>query len=289
MMVDDLQAVIYAGHLCNVHGVDTISTGCTISLACEMFERGILSQADTGGLEIRYGDVAVAHRLIEMIARREGFGDVLAEGSAVLAERFGVPELAVTVKRLEVAMHDPRAFAGMAITYALSPCGGSHMQGDMYGVDMGQSQATEIGIVPGDRFESSEEKGRIAVRHQAWRNIYNALTMCQFMDLGVERMSTALKCVAGWDLKAEDLSNMGKRILTMKRMLNIRRGVTRADDTLPSLLLQPLKEGGTEGNVPDMEVLLKGAYAELGWDSGTGLPTRETIARLGLDSVAKPL
>jgi aldehyde:ferredoxin oxidoreductase len=113
--------------------------------------------------------------------------------------------------------------------------------------------------------------------------------MCQFMDLGVERMLTALKCVAGWDLKAEDLSDMGKRILTMKRMLNVRRGITRADDTLPSLLLKPLKEGGTEGNVPDMEVLLKGAYAELGWDPGTGRPTRETIARLGLDSVAKSL
>jgi aldehyde:ferredoxin oxidoreductase len=287
MMVDDLQAVIYAGHLCNVHGVDTISTGCTISLACEMFERGILSQADTGGLEIRYGDVAMAHRLIDMIVRREGFGDVLAEGSAALAQRFGVPELAVTVKRLEVAMHDPRAFAGMAITYALSPCGGSHMQGDMYGVDMGQSQAPEIGIVPGERFESSEEKGRIAVRHQAWRNLYNALTMCQFLDIGVERMLTALKCTTGWDLKAKDLSTMGKRILTLKRMLNMRRGITRADDTLPSLLLQPLKEGGTEGNVPNMDVLLKGAYAELGWDPSTGRPTRETMAELGLDSFAK--
>ena len=287
MMVDDLQAVIYAGHLCNVHGVDTISTGCTIALACEMFERGILSQADTGGLEIRYGDIALAHRLIEMIARREGFGDVLAEGSAALAERFGVPELAVTVKRLDVAMHDPRAFSGMAITYALSPCGASHMQGDMYGVDMGQAQAPEIGIVPGERFESSEEKGRIAARQQAWRNLYNAVTMCQFQDIGVERMLAALKCVTGWDLKAEDLSNMGKRILTLKRMLNVRRGITRADDNLPSLLLKPLKEGGTEGNVPNMEVLLKGAYAELGWDPSTGRPTSETMAQLGLDSVAK--
>jgi aldehyde:ferredoxin oxidoreductase len=95
--------------------------------------------------------------------------------------------------------------------------------------------------------------------------------------------------VAGWDLKAEDLANMGKRILTLKRMLNVRRGITRADDNLPSLLLQPLQEGGTEGNVPNMDVLLKGAYAELGWDPGTGRPTRETIARLGLDSVAKSL
>jgi len=289
MMVDDLEAVICASHLCNVHGVDTISTGCTISLACEMFERGILTRADTGGLEIRYGDAAMAHRLIEMIARREGFGDVLAEGSAALAGRFGVPDLAVTVKRLEVAMHDPRSFIGMAVTYALSPVGGSHMQGDMYAVDMGQCELPEIGVEAGDRTESSEEKGRIAVRQQAWRNLYNSLTMCQFQDIGVGRMLAALKCVAGWDLSAEDLSVMGKRILTLKRLLNMRRGITKADDALPALMLKPLKEGGTEGNVPNMDVLLKGAYAELGWDPGTGRPTREAIAELGLGSFGGPL
>jgi len=98
MMVDDLQAVIYAGHLCNLYGLDTISTGCTIALACEMFERNIIGPRDTGGLDIRYGDIDMIHRLIEMTGRREGFGDMLAEGGATLAERFGVPELAVTVK-----------------------------------------------------------------------------------------------------------------------------------------------------------------------------------------------
>jgi aldehyde:ferredoxin oxidoreductase len=285
MMVDDLQAVIYAGHLCNLYGLDTISTGCTIALACEMFERGIISPKDTGGLDIRYGDINMIHRVIEMTGRREGFGDMLAEGSATLAERFGVPQLAVTVKRLEVPMHDARAFTGMAVTYALSPCGANHMQGDMYGVDMGQCQAPEIGIEPGDRFESSIEKGRTAARQQAWRNLYNALTLCQFQDIGVEKMLTALKCVTGWDLNAVDLLNMGKRIVTLKRLLNIRRGITSADDHLPSVLLKPFKEGGTEGNVPDMDKLLKGAYSEYGWDPSTGKPTRETILKLGLDSV----
>jgi len=289
MMVDDLQAVIYAGHLCNLYGMDTISTGCTIALACEMFERGIISPSDTGGLDIRYGDISMIHRLIEMTGRREGFGDMLAEGSATLAEQFGVPELAVTVKRLEVPMHDARAFTGMAVTYALSPCGASHMQGDMYGVDIGQCEAPEIGIEPGDRFESSEEKGRMAARQQAWRNLYNALTLCQFQDIGVEKMLTALKCVTGWDLNAKDLLNLGKRIVTLKRMLNIRRGITSADDTLPAVLLKPFKEGGTEGNVPNMNLLLKGAYSEYGWDPSTGKPTRETIAKLGLDSVSKSL
>lgn len=287
MMVDDLQAIIYAGHLCNLYGVDTISTGCTIALACEMFERGMISKADTGGLDIRYGDIGMIHHLIEMIGRREGFGDLLAEGSAALAERFGVPELAVTVKRLEVPMHDARAFTGMAVTYALSPCGASHMQGEMYAVDMGQCEVPEIGIEYGDRFESSEQKGRIAARHQAWRNLYNSLTLCLYQETGMEKMLSALKCVTGWDLNAEGLLDIGKRIVTLKRLLNMSRGITRADDTLPALLLKPFEEGGTEGNVPDMNVLLKGAYAELGWDPSTGKPTPETISRLGLESTIK--
>jgi aldehyde:ferredoxin oxidoreductase len=281
-MVDDLEGVIYAGHLCNVYGLDTISTGCTIALACEMFERDILTVADTGGLEIRYGDVRIVHQLIEVIARREGFGDVLAEGSAALAERFGVPGLAVTVNRLEVPLHDPRAFAGLAVTYALSPRGACHMQGDMYGVDMGQGPAVELGIVPGDRFEDTLDKGRLAARHQAWRSLYNALILCQFQNPGVERVLAALNGATGWDLEIGDLMTLGKRIVTLKRMLNRRRGVTRADDRLPDLLLRPLRDGGTGGAVPDVDALLRGAYAEYGWDAETGQPTPETLASLGL-------
>jgi aldehyde:ferredoxin oxidoreductase len=283
-MVDDQEAVIQAGHLCNVHGMDTISVGCTIALACEMFERGILSPTDTDGLEIRYGDAEMNLRLIEMIARREGFGDVLAEGSAALAERFGVPELAVTVNRLEVPIHDPRAFAGMAVTYALSPRGACHMQGDMYGVDTGQGPALELGILPGDRFDTSADKGHIAARQQAWRNLYNALILCQFQNPGVERLLAALNHVTGWGLETDDLMTLGKRIVTLKRLLNMRLGLTRANDRLPELLLKPLQDGGTEGTVPDLDALLSGAYAEYGWDAETGAPTPETLEGLGLGS-----
>lgn len=272
VMVDDLEAVIYAGHLCNLYGLDTISTGCTIALACELFERGILNQAETGGIEVRYGAAATFHRLIEQIARRDGFGDLLAEGSAALAERYGVPELAVVVNRLEVPMHDPRAFAGMAVTYALSPRGACHMEGDMYGVDTGQGPPVEIGVLPGDRFESTEEKGRIAARQQAWRNLYNALILCQFQNPGVERVLAALNFATGWNLEADDLLTLGKRIVTLKRLLNMRRGLSRANDRLPALLLQPLSDGGCAGVVPDVETLLSGAYAEYGWDPATGMP-----------------
>jgi len=281
-MVDDLEGVIYAGHLCNVHGLDTISTGCTIALACEMFERGVLTSDDTGGLSIHYGDVEMVHRLIGMVAHREGFGNILADGTAALAERFGVPELAATVNGLEVPMHDPRAFSGMAVTYALSPRGACHMQGDMYGVDTGQGPAVELGIVPGDRFDDSEEKGRIAARQHVWRSLYNAWTLCQFQNPGVEPLVRAVDAVTGWDLDAPELMTAGKRIVALKRMFNMRRGLTGADDRLPDLLEQPLEAGGTEGAVPDLERLLAGAYAELGWDPETGAPTSETLERLDL-------
>jgi len=142
----------------------------------------------------------------------------------------------------------------------------------MYGVDTGQGPPVELGIIPGDRFDDSEEKGRIAARQQAWRNLYNGMILCQFQNPGVERVLRALNAVTGWDLEPEDLLRLGKGIVTLKRRLNLRRGLTRENDRLPDLLMRPLAEGGTEGTVPDLDRLLAGAYAEFGWDPETGEP-----------------
>ncbi len=281
LLVDDQEAVIYAGDLCNRYGLDTISTGATLALACELTARGFLTSEDTGGLELRYGDAELAHTLIPRLARREGFGALLADGSDALAERYGAPELAVTVNRLEVPMHDPRAFSAMAVTYALSPRGACHMQGDMYGVDTGQGAPVELGVLPGERFDSSKERGGVAARQQAWRALYNALTLCQFQNPGVERILTALKAIIGQELTPDELMTLGMRINTLKRLLNLRRGLTPADERLPVLLTQPL-EGGTGGNIPDLARLRAGAYATYGWDPTSGAPTPETLTRLGL-------
>jgi aldehyde:ferredoxin oxidoreductase len=159
------------------------------------------------------------------------------------------------------------------------------MQGDMYGVDVAQCPAPELGIDPGDRFESSEEKGRVAARQQMWRGLYNAFTLCQFANPGVELLLAALNSATGWDLEVDDLVTLGRRVATLKRSLNMRRGLTRADDRLPDLLLESLNGGGTEGTVPDVDALLAGAYAEYGWDAETGRPTQETLEMLGLDAV----
>jgi len=277
LMIFDLEAVIHAGHLCNLYGLDVISMGVTLGLACELFERGLLTAADTGGLEIRYGDAEMVFRLIELTARREGFGAVLAEGNAALAERAGVPELSATVNRLEVPMHEPRAYLGMAVTYALSPRGACHMEGDMFSLDLGQSNVEDVGLVPGERHENTIKKGRIAARLQAWRNLYNSLALCQFENPGVQPLLKAVNAATGWGLEAEDLMTLGKRIVNIKRLVNFKLGLTKADDRLPELLLKPLKEGGAAGQVPDMPALLAGAYAEFGWDVESGYPLEDLL------------
>jgi aldehyde:ferredoxin oxidoreductase len=284
-MVDDLEGVIYAGHLCNVFGLDTISTGSTIALVCDLFEKGILTEESTGGLKIRFGDIKMSHQLIEMIARKEGFGKLLSEGSAALAAHFGVPEKAAVVRNLEIPMHDSRSFSGMAPVYALSPRGACHLQGDVYRVDTGMGHAVELGLIPGERFENSEDKGRVAARTQAWSSLYNALTVCVFMNPGAGNILNALNAATGWDYSLDELLDAGKRIFSLKRIINRNLGSSKSDDRLPEIMLKPLSDGGTLGFVPDLDPLLKGAYREHGWDGETGMPTDETIKRLRLDFI----
>ena len=282
-LIDDMEGVIYAGHLCNVFGLDTISTGATIALVCDLFEKGIITTEHTGGLEIRFGDVEMSHRLIKMTAKREGVGNLIAEGSSVLAAYFGVPEMAATVRNLEVPMHDPRSFSGMAPVYALSPRGACHLQGDMYGVDTGQGPPVELGIIPGERFENSKEKGMITARAQAWRSLYNALTVCHFMNPGATNIKNALNAATGWDYSLDELMLAGKRNFSLKRIINHNLGSTIEDDRLPDILLKAFPDGGTLGFVPDLKPLLSGAYQEHGWDSQTGLPTDTAVNEYGLD------
>lgn len=282
-LIDDMEGVIYAGHLCNVFGLDTISTGATIALVCDLFDKGILTTEQTEGLEIRFGDVEMSHRLIEMTAKREGFGNLIAEGSAALAAHFGVPEMAAVVRNLEIPMHDARSFSGMAPVYALSPRGACHLQGDMYGVDTGQGPPVEVGIIPGERFENSEEKGMITARAQAWRSLYNALTVCHFMNPGASSILNALNAATGWDYSLDELMLAGKRNFSLKRIINHNLGSTIADDRLPEFMLKGFPTGGTLGFEPDLKPLLAGAYKEHGWDPVSGLPTPEVVKAYGLE------
>lgn len=287
LLIDDLPAVTYLGHLCDAYGLDTISTGSTIGFAHYLFESGVIGSTETGGLTLRWGDPDTVAELIRMIARREGFGDTLAEGSLRLGQQYKAEELAVQVKGLEVAMHDPRAFSAMALVYATSPIGASHNQSDMYWVESGRS-IEELGIPFTDRLEDAG-KGPLVARHQDWRSFCNALIVCYFSNAPVQSYVDLLAAATGWEVTLNDVLRAGERIWNLKRTLNCRLGLTRADDRLPKLLLQPLSEGGTQGHVPDLELMLEEYYQARGWDWATGKPSRKKLEELGLGWVADDL
>jgi aldehyde:ferredoxin oxidoreductase len=287
LLIDDLKAVSYLNYLCNALGLDTVSMGVTLGLAHYLYDEGILSSRDTDGLVLRWGDAEPVMRLIEMTGRREGFGDLLAEGNLSLARRFGVEDLAAQVHGLEIAMHDPRASAGVTLSYLTSPRGACHNKSDAYWLDMGRS-LEDLGIGFTDRFEE-EGKAALMVRHQDWRSAGDTLVSCLLVYPPSEALVAMLAAATGWGFTISDLLQVGERILNLKRALNIRWDWNPEHEKLPSLFMQPLTEGGTAGYVPDVEKLLTDYYQARAWDRKTGKPTREKLLELGLDEVAADL
>ena len=286
LLVSDLRGIAYANHLCNRYGLDTITTGASIGLAYLLYERGILTSDDTGGLPLRWGDIETAQTLIEMIARRQGFGDVLAEGTKRMAVRYGAEDLAVQVNGLELPGHDPRAFSGMGVEYATSPRGACHQQGDMYMVDMGLT-IEEAGIVPGNRF-ATRGKAKVAVHLQNWRSLYGSLIMCNFVNPTAPVLAEMLRAATGSNVDVEWCRRAGERIFSIKRAINNRLGVRRGNDRLPQALMIPLR-GGSKRHTPGMQKLMQEYYRVREWDWDTGRPSRGKLISLGLAQVAEDL
>jgi aldehyde:ferredoxin oxidoreductase len=284
MLIDDLAAVSWLGHLCDGYGMDTMSAGSTIGLAHYLFHEGIIGPEDTGGLALQWGDPDMVGELLGQMARKDGFGALLSEGSRRLGQRFGAEELAVQVKGMEMAFHDPRAFSSMALVYSTSPIGASHNHSDMYWVEVGRS-VEELGIPFTDRLEDTG-KAPLVARHQNWRSVTNALIMCIFNNAPAQYHADLLEAVTGRQETLESLLHIGERIWNLKRAYNSRLGLTRADDTLPKLIMQPLAEGGTQGHVPDLDLMLREYYEVRDWDLETGQPSPERLQELGLGWVA---
>ncbi|MFQ6000293.1 MAG: aldehyde ferredoxin oxidoreductase family protein [Anaerolineae bacterium] len=287
LLIDDLEAISYLDHLCDTYGLDTISTGVTVALVHKLYEEGVIGPQEAEGLELRWGDPEPVIRLVEMIAKREGLGDLLAEGVLAVAKEFGVEGWAAQVQGLEVPMHDPRASAGVALSYVTSPRGACHNKSDMYWVDVGRI-IEEIGVVATDRFRE-EGKAEVVARHQNWRGVCDALITCILMNVPVQGVVEMLNTATGWDMDLEEMMTIGERIFNLKRALNIKLGWDREGERLPSFLLQPLEEGGTGGYVPDVERLLLDYYRVRGWERETGKPTAEHLRRVGLEDIARDL
>ncbi|MBM3178799.1 MAG: aldehyde ferredoxin oxidoreductase family protein [Chloroflexi bacterium] len=287
LLIDDLAEITRLGELCDRYGMDTISAANTIGLAVHLFELGKLTKQDTGGLELTWGNFMAVRQLIHMIARREGIGELLSRGSRQFGAAFDAEDEAVQVNGLEVAYHDPRGVSGMALSYATSPRGACHNQSDYFMVELGHIEE-RIGITYFDRHAQAEKAANVA-RHQDWRTVSNALVMCIFATIDPNEQVNLINAACDYEWTLEDMMRSGERAWNLKRAINNRMGLTRANDKLPKALLAPYQEGGSAGFVPDLKSMLSAYYESRGWDLETGKPSKNKLLELGLLDIASDL
>lgn len=305
--IDDLPAISKANELCNKYGMDTISCGATISWAFEAFNEGKLTLEDTDGLDLSWGNAESMVKLTEKIAKREGFGDLLAEGSERAAKKIGrgTEAYLITFKGQEAPAHMPRVKRSLAIIYATNPFGADHESSEHdpaieddfeYYTDrmavLGFSEAQEPQSL-------SDEKIRFAMVSQHMYSATDSLDLCQFVYgpawqlYGPDQMVELVRLVTGWnDVSFDELQKLGERRLNMMRAFNAREGIDRKNDTLPEKLFKPLKGGSSDGwklDRDEIESALDKYFEFCGWDVKTGVPTRLKLEELDLGWVADQL
>jgi len=292
--ISDLAAVSLANQLCNMYGLDTISAGATIAWAMDCFENGLITAEDTGGLELCFGNAEAMVKMTEMIAQREGFGDLLAEGMAQAAAKLG-PEaeaLVTAVKGNPLPAHMPQVKRSLALIYAANPYGADHQSHEHDPSYRGyRDRMAELGLLdPQPNKALNTEKIRYAVYTQQFYSLLNTVGVCQFVWgpawqlYGPSQLVDMVRAVTGWNVSLWELMKAGERSLNMMRAFNAREGLTRAEDKLPPKLFQPLTGGPSDGiavTEEEMDAALPTYYAMCGWDA-EGRPTRAKLEELGL-------
>jgi len=291
-LVDNLNAVSFANDLCNRYGLDTISTGAAIAFGMESYGKGLITQKDTGGIELKWGDEQAMIAMVHQIGKNEKVGAILGQGVRRAAEKLGGDSwrCAVHVKGLESPMHDPRTFHSMGINYAVGPRGSCHLHGCPMLWEGIENPFPEWGLTGTYPLFVSEGKGKLAKLSQNHSAVANSMVSCYFMIfiLTPSDLAAVLAAATGTQYTSQGLLKVGERIMALHRAYNNRCGITRKDDILAPRQLEPTKEGGNAGKVPDMEVMINEFYRESGW-TADGKPSRETLEFLGLEEVVLDL
>ena len=275
--VGDLDAVTYANFLCNEDGYDPISFGATVAAAMELFEMGAITTKHTGGLELKFGSAEALAKCAELVATGEGFGKDLGLGSKRLCEKYGHPELSMTVKGQEFPAYDPRGIQGMGLTYATSNRGACHLRS--------YTVASEIlGIPEKTDPLATEGKAGLVKAFQDATAAVDSAGLCVFATFAwtLDDIAPQIDAACEGEWTAENLVELGERIWNMERDFNLKAGITAKDDTLPARLLkEAANTGPAAGRVTDLDQMLPEYYQLRGWGTD-GVPTAETRARLGL-------
>ncbi|MFC1856588.1 aldehyde ferredoxin oxidoreductase family protein [Thermodesulfobacteriota bacterium] len=299
-LIDNVEALQESFSLCQRYGLDCISTGGVLAFAMECYEKGFLTEKETGGIDLTWGNHQAMVEMVRKIGEREGLGRLLGEGVRRAAEQIGgiASEYAIHVKGLEFPMHDPRAAAGFAVQYATGSIGATHSEAQLssyfiedylYVNPEDEQRLLEVLKEFGysarlDRFET-KGKGELVAKMQNFGAMLNSLVVCSFM-LEYQRVRPSefielLNSVTGWDMDYKEFMKSGERICNLTRMFNVRRGISRKDDTLPARILTHKLAGTDAEYLPHLGVMLSDYYAYKGW-SEEGIPTEEKLNELDL-------
>lgn len=300
--ITSLNHISLANQLCNMYGLDTISCGATIAFAMESYTKGFIDIVDTDGLELLFGNSDVLPILVEKIAKREGFGNLLAEGSYDFAKTLGedAVKLTVTVKKQELPAHMPQYKPAVGLIYAVNSFGADHQSSEhdvflMLPKDsMERTRLAKLGIYKGydNPYSMDTEKVRFAWETQKYFSILDTLSLCQFVWgpswelFGPDDIIELCKAGIGWDTSLFELMQIGERRINMMRAFNAKEGFTKDDDILPDKMFIPLEGGPTEGvvlNREEHEISREFYYEIAGWDKSTGNPSVSTLKKLSLD------
>jgi len=287
--IDNVEAVMKGHELCGRYGMDTISAGATIAFAMECVEKGILTKEDTDGIDLTFGNASAMVEMLERIAFRKGFGDILAEGTKRAAERIGKgsEEFAIHVKGNEIPMHEPRLKQGLGLHYSEHAAGADHCTGvhdeRLDGIIGALDRIDVAESMPST--ELSPRKVRILYQFGLWRQIPNTIGMCLFVPWSQKQLTDAMEYITGWPMSYWRLMKTAERGITLARIFNLREGLTAKDDTLPARFFKPPSEGPLKDVCVDPDQLTEAQklyYQMLGWDE-SGIPSYARLVELDIE------
>ena len=270
-------AVVYAGQICDEYGIDTMSAGVAIGFAMECFERGLITERDTEGITLRFGDDAAMIAMLKKIVKKEGLGRILSQGTRYAATQIpGSESFAMHAKGLEFGGYECRGSWGQALQFAINARGGCHHG---YGLPARVEHIKGLGT-------TVTGKGEMVKNAAIRRIICDSLILCTFPFPKIyndETVSALFSALVGREFSTEEVLKIGENVQTMERIFNIREGLTREDDRLPLRLIQePLPDGPNKGSVVPLEQLKDDYYRAMGWDISTGIPPKEAYEKLGI-------
>ena len=294
--VDDLEAIAKANELCNAYGLDTISAAATMAWAMESYEKGILTKEKTGGIDLRFGNGDAVVQLVEEIAKREGFGDFLAQGAFRCAEQLGKgsSDFVMHVRKQELPLHDPRIKAALNLGYTLSPTGADHVHNIhdvMFETEDSIADYRSLGLLDPLPFDDlSPAKVRMAKQIINYGTLRNCIGICFFLNCGPTLLQEIVNAATGWDISVLELQEVGERAYDLAREFNRRCGQTAADDVPPARFFEPagtdsLAMKGLDRDVVERALSLY--YDMMGWDHETGAPLDWKLYSLGLDWIVE--